>query len=133
MINKKPKDGIKLLASENFIADEKDVAEVANFFFTKAGRLDKKMLGEFLAKPSNFEILQHFIKLFDFEGLRVDEALRVLLKTFRLPGSLNKLSESLKRLLKSTFLARKMVCVRTSQSHPLIMMILNWRMTNQML
>ncbi|CAL1207404.1 unnamed protein product [Candida parapsilosis] len=97
VINKKPKDGIKLLASENFIADEKDVAEVANFFFTKAGRLDKKMLGEFLAKPSNFEILQHFIKLFDFEGLRVDEALRVLLKTFRLPGE----SQQIERIVET--------------------------------
>lgn len=96
-INKNPKEGIKLLATENFISDEKDVGEVGNFFFTKAGRLDKKVLGEFLAKPSNSDLLQHFIKLFDFEGLRVDEALRVLLKTFRLPGE----SQQIERIVET--------------------------------
>ncbi|KAI5967367.1 GEA2 [Candida margitis] len=97
VINKSPKEGIKLLAKENFISDEKDVGEVASFFFTKAGRLDKKMLGEFLAKPSNADLLQHFIRLFDFEGLRVDEALRVLLKTFRLPGE----SQQIERIVET--------------------------------
>ncbi|KAI5967843.1 GEA2 [Candida theae] len=97
VINKKPKDGIKRLVSESFISDENDVGEVANFFFTKAGRLDKKMLGEFLAKPSNSDLLKHFIGLFDFEGLRVDEALRVLLKTFRLPGE----SQQIERIVES--------------------------------
>ena len=45
-----------------------------------------RVLGEFLAKPSNSDLLRYFIDLFDFTDLRVDEALRILLKAFRLPG-----------------------------------------------
>lgn len=31
-------------------------------------------------------LLKEFIDLFDFKGLRVDEAIRILLTKFRLPG-----------------------------------------------
>lgn len=84
--NKKPSEGIKQLVKEGFLKNENDTKEVAEFVFNKSGRLNKKVLGEFLAKPSNKEILRHFISLFDYQGLRVDEAIRLLLRTFRLPG-----------------------------------------------
>lgn len=86
ILNKKPKAGIKALAEKGFIKDESDADELAHFFFSKSGRLNKKVLGEYLAKPSNIELLRKFIDMFEFTGLRVDEALRVLLKSFRLPG-----------------------------------------------
>lgn len=86
ILNNKPKAGIKELAEKGFINDENDADELAHFFFSKSGRLNKKVLGEYLAKPSNIEILRKFINMFEFTGLRVDEALRVLLKSFRLPG-----------------------------------------------
>lgn len=76
------------MATDGFIKDGNDLKEIANFFFSKSGRLNKKVLGEFLAKPSNSELFGHFIDLFDFHDMRVDEALRVLLKTFRLPGEI---------------------------------------------
>ncbi|KAI5953232.1 GEA2 [Candida jiufengensis] len=85
LLNKDPKEGIKLLLKEKFIQDE-TAEELANFFFSKSGRLNKKMLGEYLAKPKNADLLERFIHLFEFKDLRVDEALRVLLKAFRLPG-----------------------------------------------
>lgn len=86
IMNKNPKEGIKELAKRGFITDEKDVKELAKFFFTKSVRLNKKILGEFLTKQSNAELLKEFINLFEFSDLRVDEALRILLKAFRLPG-----------------------------------------------
>lgn len=86
LLNEKPKLGIKALADNGFIKDSENVDELAGFFFSKSGRLNKKVLGEFLAKPSNTELLRKFMDLFDFADLRVDEALRLLLKAFRLPG-----------------------------------------------
>lgn len=86
LLNDKPKEGVKALEKEGFIKSASDLKEVASFFFHKSGRLNKKVLGEFLAKPSNSDLLRYFIDLFDFTDLRVDEALRILLKAFRLPG-----------------------------------------------
>lgn len=84
--NKKPSEGLRALGEAGFISNIEDTKAVAEFMYNKSVRLNKKVLGEFLAKPSNKELLKYFIDLFDFTGLRVDEALRVLLKAFRLPG-----------------------------------------------
>ena len=85
------------MATDGFIKDGNDLKEIANFFFSKSGRLNKKVLGEFLAKPSNSELFGHFIDLFDFHDMRVDEALRVLLKTFRLPGESQQIERVVER------------------------------------
>lgn len=86
IFNENPKAGVAALAEKKFIVDPSDVHELAAFFFNKSTRLNKKVLGEYLAKPSNVDLLKEFMHLFDFTGLRVDEALRLLLKSFRLPG-----------------------------------------------
>ncbi|KAI9796920.1 MAG: hypothetical protein M1825_006284 [Sarcosagium campestre] len=44
------------------------------------------MLGEFLSKRSNERFLEAYLDQFNFTGQRVDEALRDLLESFRLPG-----------------------------------------------
>lgn len=86
IFNESPKKGVAALAEKKFISDPNDVHELAEFFFNKSARLNKKVLGEYLAKPSNMDLLKEFMHLFKFAGLRVDEALRLLLKAFRLPG-----------------------------------------------
>lgn len=86
IFNDNPKKGVVALAEKNFLNDPNDTAELASLLFHKSARLNKKILGEFLAKPSNTELLKEFMNLFEFAGLRVDEALRLLLKSFRLPG-----------------------------------------------
>lgn len=48
--------------------------------------LDKKMIGEYISGRANMQILEAFVKMFDFIDLRIDEALRLYLETFRLPG-----------------------------------------------
>jgi brefeldin A-resistance guanine nucleotide exchange factor 1 len=83
--NEKPKDGIAYLASQGIIEDPSDPMCVADFV-KGTTRVDKKVLGEFISKRGNEAILHSFISLFDFTGLRLDEALRQLLHSFRLPG-----------------------------------------------
>lgn len=84
--NKKPKKGLEMLQNKGFISNIHDDDEVAQFLYEKSGRIDKKELGELLAKPSNINILKKFIDFMDFKNLRPDEALRKLLNNFRLPG-----------------------------------------------
>lgn len=83
--NENPKAGIAYLASNGVIANVEDPLAIAQFL-KSTSRVDKKVLGDFISKSSNDKILKAFIDGFDFTGMRVDEALRQLLYTFRLPG-----------------------------------------------
>jgi brefeldin A-resistance guanine nucleotide exchange factor 1 len=83
--NEKPRVGIEYLASEGIISNPLDPKCVAEFV-KGTTRVDKKVLGDFISKKENEPILNAFINLFDFTGLRLDEALRLLLHSFRLPG-----------------------------------------------
>ncbi|KAL9088934.1 MAG: hypothetical protein Q9165_005991 [Trypethelium subeluteriae] len=83
--NENPKGGIAFLASQGIIDDPNNPHSVVKFLKGTA-RIDKKVLGDYLSKKSNDELLNAFLDLFDFTGLRVDEALRQLLNSFRLPG-----------------------------------------------
>ena len=83
--NESPKGGIAFLAAQGIISDPNDPHAVTSFL-KGTTRIDKKVLGDFISKKSNDAILDSFMDLFDFRGLRVDEALRQLLNSFRLPG-----------------------------------------------
>lgn len=83
--NESPKGGIAYLASQGIISDPNDPHAVTAFL-KGTTRIDKKVLGDFISKKSNDAILTAFMDQFDFEDLRVDEALRQVLSTFRLPG-----------------------------------------------
>jgi golgi-specific brefeldin A-resistance guanine nucleotide exchange factor 1 len=83
--NEKPKAGLGYLEAQGLIKDARDPVEVATFL-KGTSRVSKAVLGDFLSKKGNEAILENFMSLFDFSGKRVDEALRVLLETFRLPG-----------------------------------------------
>lgn len=83
--NEDPKLGIAFLSSEGIIDNRDDVHSVVRFL-RGTTRISKSVLGEYLSKKSNEQILEAFLDLFDFSGKRVDEALRDLLNSFRLPG-----------------------------------------------
>lgn len=83
--NENPKLGISLLASEGIIENPEDAHCVVKFL-RGTTRISKTVLGEYLSKRSHEHFLQAFLDLFDFSGKRVDEALRELLNSFRLPG-----------------------------------------------
>lgn len=83
--NENPKKGLVFLQAEGIIDDVSDPVSVAKFL-KGTTRLSKKMLGEYISKKGNERLLEEFTKLFDFTGKRADEALRLLLESFRLPG-----------------------------------------------
>ncbi|KAK9768063.1 hypothetical protein K7432_001600 [Basidiobolus ranarum] len=58
-------------------------------FLHKTPELSRKQIGKFLGMQSNHAILNSFLDRCKFSGLRIDDALRVFLASFRLPGEGN--------------------------------------------
>uniref|UniRef100_A0A8C4WR04 Golgi-specific brefeldin A-resistance guanine nucleotide exchange factor 1 n=1 Tax=Gopherus evgoodei TaxID=1825980 RepID=A0A8C4WR04_9SAUR len=83
--NQKPRKGIQFLQEKNLLAIPMDNSEVAQWL-RENPRLDKKMIGEFVSDRKNIDLLESFVGTFNFQGLRLDEALRLYLEAFRLPG-----------------------------------------------
>ena len=83
--NENPKAGIAFLASQGIIENPDDAHSVTSFL-RGTTRISKGVLGDWLSKKSHGHLLQAFLDFFDFDGKRVDEALRELLNSFRLPG-----------------------------------------------
>ncbi|KAA1096915.1 GDP/GTP exchange factor for ARF [Puccinia graminis f. sp. tritici] len=86
--NQKPKEGLKFLEAKGIIYDDPTLPRPQSlaFFFKTCPRLDKKLLGEYISRPENLEVLKAFMTLFDFRGKLISDCLRELLETFRLPG-----------------------------------------------
>ncbi|OAA56011.1 cytohesin-2 [Cordyceps fumosorosea ARSEF 2679] len=85
MFNEKPKNGLGYLEAQGILKSAQDPAEVAAFL-KETSRISKSVLGEYLSKTGNEKVLKEFLDLFDFSGKRLDEGLRLLLESFRLPG-----------------------------------------------
>lgn len=83
--NEKPKAGLAYLASQGII-DSVDNLEAVAKFLRGTSRIDKKELGEYLSKRGNEALLSAFLDTFDFSDIRLDEALRQMFNSFRLPG-----------------------------------------------
>ncbi|XP_047109298.1 Golgi-specific brefeldin A-resistance guanine nucleotide exchange factor 1 isoform X1 [Schistocerca piceifrons] len=83
--NSKPKKGIQFLQDHHLLSTPLDPQEVVQFL-RENPRLDKKMIGEYISNRNNLQVLDSFVKSFDFSDMRIDEALRMYLETFRLPG-----------------------------------------------
>ncbi|XP_055384486.1 Golgi-specific brefeldin A-resistance guanine nucleotide exchange factor 1 isoform X2 [Condylostylus longicornis] len=87
LFNQRPDKGIQFLQENGLLNPQLDPMEVALFLRENSG-LDKKMIGEYISKKKNVEskILENFVESFDFKNTRIDQALRMYLETFRLPG-----------------------------------------------
>lgn len=83
--NEKPKTGLGYLEAHGIIQDARDPILVAKFL-KGTSRVSKAVLGDFLSKRGNEPFLDAFMGMFDFSGKRIDQALRSMLETFRLPG-----------------------------------------------
>ncbi|KIH92242.1 hypothetical protein SPBR_02176 [Sporothrix brasiliensis 5110] len=83
--NENPKGGLALLQDKGIIDDATNPTSVARFL-KGTSRISKKMVGEFISKKGNDAVLAAFMDQFDFKDKRVDEALRMMLEAFRLPG-----------------------------------------------
>lgn len=78
------KEALIKLEAEGFLAPGEE--SLGAFFYYKANHLNKRNVGEYITKPKNLPILKAFLSHFKFTGKRVDEALRLLLQRFRIPG-----------------------------------------------
>jgi len=94
--NIKPKKGIEFLQHHKFLPTPIDSYSLAVFLKTTP-QVNKKALGEFIAKPDNVDLLTAFISLYDFHNKRLDEAIRMMLESFRLPGE----SQQIERILQA--------------------------------
>ncbi|KAF8350870.1 Sec7-like domain is implicated in guanine nucleotide exchange function [Amanita rubescens] len=88
--NAKPKTGVAFLEEKkliyNDLSPEISKAHSLARFLKECTRLDKRLLGDFISKPENIDILKAFIGLFDFRNKPIADAMRELLESFRLPG-----------------------------------------------
>ncbi|KAI8618119.1 hypothetical protein BC830DRAFT_1110414 [Chytriomyces sp. MP71] len=83
--NVSPKEGIRFLQEHQLLPSPADPKSIAVFLKTTPS-VNKKLIGEYIAKRGNEDILKTFISLYNFKGKRLDEGLRLLLESFRLPG-----------------------------------------------
>ncbi|PCH38679.1 Sec7-domain-containing protein [Wolfiporia cocos MD-104 SS10] len=92
--NTKPKTGLSFLEEHKLIyADSSEPRPLSLARFLKnSARVDKRLLGDFLSKPDNIEVLKAFMGLFDFKNKSVADAMREFLETFRLPGEAQQIS-----------------------------------------
>ena len=74
--NSKPKVGLSFLEENGLIyADLSDTVgrpKSLARFLKSCNRLDKKLLGDFLSRPENIDVLRVFIELFDFKDVSVN-------------------------------------------------------------
>lgn len=84
IFNTSPAKGI-LFLNENNIYISSSNATIVHFLKNAPG-LSKKHIGEFLSKSNNKDILELYMRDFPYKGLRIDQALRFVLESFRLPG-----------------------------------------------
>ncbi|KAI6110037.1 hypothetical protein F5141DRAFT_822489 [Pisolithus sp. B1] len=86
--NSKPKHGIAFLEENGLIElnpSESRTRSLAKFL-KSCTRLDKRLLGDYISKPENVDLLKEFIGLFDFKNKPIADAMREMLAAFRLPG-----------------------------------------------
>ena len=83
--NTKPSKGVAYMQEMKLWSTPLDPKQVATFV-RENPHLDKNQIGEYVSNRKNLEILEAFVTSFDFAGLRIDEALRAFLESFRLPG-----------------------------------------------
>ncbi|KNC51553.1 uncharacterized protein AMSG_07453 [Thecamonas trahens ATCC 50062] len=88
--NIKPRDGLAFLQDAGLVGTEP--GEVAAFLLATEG-LYKSSIGAYLGEPHAFnrQVLDAFASSFSFDDLRLDEAMRAFLATFRLPGEAQKI------------------------------------------
>ncbi|OLY78073.1 hypothetical protein AYI68_g7888 [Smittium mucronatum] len=94
LFNQKPSLGVSFLQKAKFLPTDNSTQMIIKLaqFLRSTPALNKKLVGEYISKPSSSEVLQAYLELFDFKNKRLDEAARMLLGTFRLPGESQQIS-----------------------------------------
>ena len=79
LFNAKPKHGLAMLEKEGIITpdsepgtdEEKRTRGIAKFL-RQTTRLDKRLLGDYISRPDQLDLLKAFMGLFDFRGVGLD-------------------------------------------------------------
>ncbi|KAI0781091.1 Sec7-domain-containing protein [Trametes elegans] len=105
--NTKPKTGLTFLEENKLIYSDPNEPRPLSLakFLKHSARIDKRLLGDFISRPENIEVLKAFMTLMDFKGKDVAEAMREMLETFRLPGEsqqINRITETFAEVYFST-------------------------------
>jgi Sec7-like guanine-nucleotide exchange factor len=85
LFNEKPKKGLDFLIKNQLL--EYDPDTISEFLLTTPG-LSKFAIGQYIGHNDDFNVavLRAFCNKIDFRGMEIDEALRLFLSQFRLPG-----------------------------------------------
>lgn len=96
LFNEKPSKGIDFLTSSKKISDTPEA--VASFLKNTAG-LNGSMIGDYLGETERFplKVMHAYVDSFNFEEMDFGEAIRVLLKGFRLPGEAQKIDRIMEK------------------------------------
>jgi brefeldin A-resistance guanine nucleotide exchange factor 1 len=87
LFNQNPAKSIQFLKDNAIFSSDPNIQlQQLIAYLKETPTLDKKVMGDYLSNRKNLQILDEFVKSFDFSSMRIDESLRLFLETFRLPG-----------------------------------------------
>lgn len=105
--NHKPKDGIAYLAQQGLLAPSgRERARSIARFLKDSPLVDKRLLGDYISRAENVDVLAEFIDLFDFGECDVAEAMRALCEAFRLPGEAQQIARITETFARKYFASR---------------------------
>ncbi|KAK7340119.1 hypothetical protein VNO77_20813 [Canavalia gladiata] len=96
LFNRKPKKGIEFLINANKVGNSpEDIAA----FLKDASGLNKTLIGDYLGEREelSLKVMHAYVDSFDFQGMEFDEAIRVFLQGFRLPGEAQKIDRIMEK------------------------------------
>ncbi|XP_051145511.1 brefeldin A-inhibited guanine nucleotide-exchange protein 2-like [Andrographis paniculata] len=96
LFNRKPKKGIEYLINANKVG--KSPEEIAAFLKNASG-LNKTLIGDYLGEREDLslKVMHAYVDSFDFQGMEFDDAIRVFLQGFRLPGEAQKIDRIMEK------------------------------------
>ncbi|PNT03435.1 hypothetical protein POPTR_014G070600v4 [Populus trichocarpa] len=96
LFNRKPKKGIEFLINANKVGHS---AEEIAAFLKNASGLNKTLIGDYLGEREDLslKVMHAYVDSFDFQDLEFDEAIRVFLQGFRLPGEAQKIDRIMEK------------------------------------
>lgn len=96
--NEHPRQGIAKLIEHGLVgpADDPDPEKIAKLL-RENPMLDKQAIAEYISRKENTNILNAFVKSLELNNMRVDQALRFYLESFRLPGEAPLISHLLEK------------------------------------
>ena len=71
LFNTKPKNGLAFLEEHKLIYNDPNEPRPLSLakFLKSSARIDKRLLGDFISKPENIDVLKAFMTLFDYKGV----------------------------------------------------------------